>query len=123
MPALTRIISLAFRVIPLMPCAPSTSFFHQHPIHTLSETSRVQSPPERRAVAWYKREAVIRNRHPVVFQEKFMRDSLGVLAIRINQDLTMTAILERRESTSLWGRFCNWITSTDVFTSDGSVFF
>ncbi|KAI4984141.1 hypothetical protein ZWY2020_046513 [Hordeum vulgare] len=24
----------------------------------------------------------------------------------------MTAILERRESTSVWGRFCNWITST-----------
>jgi len=23
----------------------------------------------------------------------------------------MTAILERRESTSLWGRFCNWITN------------
>jgi hypothetical protein len=25
----------------------------------------------------------------------------------------MTAILERRESVSLWGRFCNWITSTE----------
>nr|GLL25469.1 photosystem II protein D1 [Ipomoea trifida]GLL25484.1 photosystem II protein D1 [Ipomoea trifida]GLL25510.1 photosystem II protein D1 [Ipomoea trifida]GLL41348.1 photosystem II protein D1 [Ipomoea trifida] len=25
----------------------------------------------------------------------------------------MTAILERRESQSLWGRFCNWITSTE----------
>src|SRR5664279_4011670 len=25
----------------------------------------------------------------------------------------MTAILEKRESTSLWGRFCNWITSTE----------
>jgi photosystem II P680 reaction center D1 protein len=25
----------------------------------------------------------------------------------------MTAILERRESTSLWVRFCNWITSTE----------
>jgi len=25
----------------------------------------------------------------------------------------MTAILERRESTSLWGRFSNWITSTE----------
>jgi photosystem II P680 reaction center D1 protein len=25
----------------------------------------------------------------------------------------MTAILERRESDSLWGRFCNWITSTE----------
>ncbi|KAL0915999.1 hypothetical protein M5K25_013474 [Dendrobium thyrsiflorum] len=25
----------------------------------------------------------------------------------------MTAILERRKSTSLWGRFCNWITSTE----------
>ncbi|KAG2564457.1 hypothetical protein PVAP13_7NG135812 [Panicum virgatum] len=25
----------------------------------------------------------------------------------------MTAILERRESTSLWGRFCIWITSTE----------
>ena len=24
----------------------------------------------------------------------------------------MTAILERRESTSLWAKFCNWITST-----------
>ncbi|KAF9606290.1 hypothetical protein IFM89_024293 [Coptis chinensis] len=23
----------------------------------------------------------------------------------------MTAILERRESQSLWGRFCNWVTS------------
>ena len=25
----------------------------------------------------------------------------------------MTAILERRESASLWARFCNWVTSTD----------
>ena len=25
----------------------------------------------------------------------------------------MTATLERRESASLWSRFCNWITSTD----------
>ncbi|XBI71764.1 hypothetical protein VPH35_065893 [Triticum aestivum] len=25
----------------------------------------------------------------------------------------MTAILDRRESISLWGRFCNWITSTE----------
>jgi small nuclear ribonucleoprotein (snRNP)-like protein len=25
----------------------------------------------------------------------------------------MTAILERRESESLWGRFCNWMTSTE----------
>ncbi|XBJ07572.1 hypothetical protein VPH35_013071 [Triticum aestivum] len=25
----------------------------------------------------------------------------------------MTAILERRESTSMWGRFCNWTTSTE----------
>ncbi|PHT45328.1 Photosystem II protein D1 [Capsicum baccatum] len=25
----------------------------------------------------------------------------------------MTVILERRESESLWGRFCNWITSTE----------
>ncbi|CAL5180042.1 unnamed protein product [Lathyrus oleraceus] len=24
----------------------------------------------------------------------------------------MTAILERRDSENLWGRFCNWITST-----------
>ena len=24
----------------------------------------------------------------------------------------MTAILERRKSESLWGRFCNWITGT-----------
>ncbi|KAK7321883.1 hypothetical protein VNO80_35458 [Phaseolus coccineus] len=31
----------------------------------------------------------------------------------MNQDFTMTAILERRESESLWGRFCNWITSTE----------
>jgi hypothetical protein len=30
-----------------------------------------------------------------------------------NADFTMTAILERRESESLWGRFCNWITSTE----------
>ncbi|XP_060672712.1 photosystem II protein D1-like [Ziziphus jujuba] len=33
---------------------------------------------------------------------------------KINQDFTMTAILERRESESLWGRFCNWITSTEI---------
>jgi hypothetical protein len=25
----------------------------------------------------------------------------------------MTAILERRETTSLWARFCEWITSTE----------
>ncbi|KAK1567948.1 hypothetical protein Q3G72_018451 [Acer saccharum] len=25
----------------------------------------------------------------------------------------MTAILERHESERLWGRFCNWITSTE----------
>ncbi|KAL5646252.1 hypothetical protein ACJX0J_002135 [Zea mays] len=33
--------------------------------------------------------------------------------VNTKPDLTMTAILERRESTSLWGRFCNWITSTE----------
>jgi hypothetical protein len=33
------------------------------------------------------------------------------------KDFTMTAILERRESESLWGRFCNWITSTELFYS------
>ncbi len=27
--------------------------------------------------------------------------------------LNMTAILERRESTSLWARFCEWVTSTE----------
>jgi photosystem II P680 reaction center D1 protein len=27
--------------------------------------------------------------------------------------LIMTAILERRESTSLWARFCEWVTSTE----------
>jgi photosystem II P680 reaction center D1 protein len=26
---------------------------------------------------------------------------------------SMTAILERRESTSLWNKFCSWITSTE----------
>ncbi|KAG5028471.1 hypothetical protein JHK87_011985 [Glycine soja] len=31
----------------------------------------------------------------------------------MNQDFTMIAILERRESENLWGRFCNWITSTE----------
>jgi photosystem II P680 reaction center D1 protein len=31
----------------------------------------------------------------------------------IGKDFTMTAILERRESESLWGRFCSWITSTE----------
>jgi photosystem II P680 reaction center D1 protein len=25
----------------------------------------------------------------------------------------MTATLERRESASLWGRFCEWVTSTE----------
>lgn len=25
----------------------------------------------------------------------------------------MTAILERRESSSLWARFCEWVTSTE----------
>ena len=25
----------------------------------------------------------------------------------------MTAILERRENSSLWARFCEWITSTE----------
>ena len=25
----------------------------------------------------------------------------------------MTTILERRESTNLWARFCEWITSTE----------
>ncbi|CAH9117210.1 unnamed protein product [Cuscuta epithymum] len=25
----------------------------------------------------------------------------------------MTAVLERRETQNLWGRFCNWITSTE----------
>jgi hypothetical protein len=39
-----------------------------------------------------------------------MVKSLVYLIIR---DFTMTAILERRESESLWGRFCNWITSTE----------
>jgi photosystem II P680 reaction center D1 protein len=25
----------------------------------------------------------------------------------------MTAILERRETSSLWARFCEWVTSTE----------
>ena len=29
------------------------------------------------------------------------------------KSVIMTATLERRESTSLWERFCSWITSTD----------
>nr|GLL26018.1 PsbA [Ipomoea trifida] len=35
------------------------------------------------------------------------------LRLAMYQEFTMTAILERRESQSLWGRFCNWITSTE----------
>ncbi|KAJ6840230.1 photosystem II protein D1 [Iris pallida] len=38
---------------------------------------------------------------------------LGVLENKINQDLIMAVILEIRKSTSLWGRFCNWIASTE----------
>jgi hypothetical protein len=33
------------------------------------------------------------------------------------KDFTMTAILERRESESLWGRFCNWITTLPLLSS------
>ena len=31
----------------------------------------------------------------------------------INIKNNMTAILERREASSLWARFCEWITSTE----------
>jgi photosystem II P680 reaction center D1 protein len=37
---------------------------------------------------------------------------LGASDDFINEVLTMTAIIERRKSTNLWGRFCDWITST-----------
>jgi photosystem II P680 reaction center D1 protein len=37
---------------------------------------------------------------------------LGASDDFINEILTMTAIIERRESANLWGRFCDWITST-----------
>jgi photosystem II P680 reaction center D1 protein len=35
------------------------------------------------------------------------------MLLKYTSAFTMTAILERRESESLWGRFCNWITSTE----------
>jgi photosystem II P680 reaction center D1 protein len=38
---------------------------------------------------------------------------LGASDDFINEVLTMTAIIERRESANLWGRFCDWITSTE----------
>ena len=33
--------------------------------------------------------------------------------IHIKQKNIMTAILERRESATLWARFCEWVTSTE----------
>lgn len=36
---------------------------------------------------------------------------LGSPSIWINQDFTITAILERRKITCLWGCFCNWIVA------------
>jgi photosystem II P680 reaction center D1 protein len=38
---------------------------------------------------------------------------LGASDDFINEVLTMTAIRERHESANLWGRFCDWITSTE----------
>jgi photosystem II P680 reaction center D1 protein len=38
---------------------------------------------------------------------------LGASDDFINEVLTMTAIIERHESTNLWGRLCDWITSTE----------
>jgi photosystem II P680 reaction center D1 protein len=38
---------------------------------------------------------------------------LGASDDFINEVLTMTAIIERHESANLWGRFCDWITSTE----------
>jgi photosystem II P680 reaction center D1 protein len=38
---------------------------------------------------------------------------LGAFDDFINEVLTITAIIERRESTNLWGRFYDWITSTE----------
>ena len=33
----------------------------------------------------------------------------------------MTAVLERRESMSLWAKFCNWITSTEMIVNYGNL--
>jgi photosystem II P680 reaction center D1 protein len=38
---------------------------------------------------------------------------LGASDDFINEVLTMTAIIERRESANLWGHFCDWINSTE----------
>jgi hypothetical protein len=38
---------------------------------------------------------------------------LGNLLLLYKPSFTMTATLERRESASLWGRFCDWVTSTE----------
>jgi photosystem II P680 reaction center D1 protein len=38
---------------------------------------------------------------------------LGASDDFINEVLTMTTTIERRESANLWGRFCDWITSTE----------
>ena len=38
---------------------------------------------------------------------------LGVFTYKKLNKNIMTAILERRESSSLWARFCEWITSTE----------
>jgi photosystem II P680 reaction center D1 protein len=38
---------------------------------------------------------------------------LGKFLIFKNTINNMTAILERREASSLWTRFCDWVTSTE----------
>jgi photosystem II P680 reaction center D1 protein len=38
---------------------------------------------------------------------------LGKFLIFKNTINNMTAILERREASSLWARFCEWVTSTE----------
>ena len=39
--------------------------------------------------------------------------SKGPLKVLFLDIFTMTAILERRESATLWSRFCEWVTSTE----------
>ncbi|KAJ7944140.1 Photosystem II protein D1 [Quillaja saponaria] len=49
----------------------------------------------------------------ISFLQHRIKEFTLVVCYEINHDFTMIAILERHESESLWGRFCNWITSTE----------
>jgi photosystem II P680 reaction center D1 protein len=55
----------------------------------------------------------LRKRKSLKNSKELLAERKSTIYFKIKKREIMTAILERRESTSLWARFCEWVTSTE----------